>query len=108
MAEGVTQVEQRAFAAFAFVASDDLSFHATARCYRVFARRAARKYISPIGLEPSKETCVAKQSVFRDFRIPGTKFAHAQSVEHRCVGDDQNRLIKRTDQVLAVTGIDGG
>src|SRR5262249_61460246 len=108
MAEGVTQVEQRAFAAFALVASNDLRFHATARCNGVLACRATRKYIVPIGLEPSEETCIAKQSVFRDFCVPGTEFAHAQRVEQRRVGDDQNRLIKGADQVLAEAGSECG
>ncbi len=54
----------------------------------------------------SKKSGVAEQAVFHHFRIAGAEFALRQSVEQRRVGDHQDRLIERADQVLALTGVD--
>ena len=75
---------------------------------RVFARRAARENIGVVGLQPGEEGFVAEHAVFGDFGIAGAELARRQRVEHRGVGDHQQRLVKRAEQILALRRIDAG
>ena len=55
VAESMPEVEQRAFAAFAFVAGHGAGLGPAAHGDRMLARRPARKYIPPIGFEPGEK-----------------------------------------------------
>src|SRR6476659_120126 len=74
----------------------------------MLARRPAREHVAPVRVEPGEERGVTDQSVFGHFGISGTELARRQGIEQRRVGEDQDRLMKCTDQVLAVAGIDCG
>ncbi len=102
MAEGVAEVEQHAVAGLALVAGDDRGLGAAAHRDGVLARGTAGEQVAPVGLEPGEERGVAEQPVFRHLGIAGAEFALRQRVEQRGVGDHQDRLIERADQVLAV------
>ena len=56
----------------------------------------------------SKNAGVAEQAVFHHLGIAGAEFALRQRVEQRGVGDHQDRLMERADQVLALAGVDRG
>ena len=75
---------------------------------RVLARRAAGKDIGVVGLQPGEEGFVAEHAVFGDFGVAGAELARRQRVEHGGVGDHQNRLMKRAEQVLALRRVDAG
>ena len=102
MGEGVAEVEERAVAGLALVAGNDRGLHPAARRDGMLARRAAGEHVLLVGIEPGEETGVAEQSIFDDFRIAGTKLPRRQGVEHCRVGHHQDRLVERSDQVLAM------
>ena len=56
----------------------------------------------------SKKCSVAEQPVLHHLGIAGAELALRQRVEQRGVGDHQDRLIERADQVLALAGVDRG
>ena len=103
VAEGVAEIEQRALAGLALVArrrSPALPRQLVAiACSRA---GAAGKDIAPIGLQPGEERGVAEQPVFRDLGVAGAELARRQRVEERGVGEHQDRLMERADQILAV------
>src|SRR5262249_31575098 len=75
---------------------------------RVLACGTARKHVLAILLKPGKERAVTKQAEFGNLGIACAKFPLRQCVEQCSVGDHQNRLMKRTDQILSLTRIDSG
>ena len=103
--EGVTEIEQRPFAGLPLVTADNRSLHAAAHRNGVLARRPAREHVAPVRLEPGEEGGISDQSVFRHFGISRAELAWRQCIEQRRVGEDQDRLMKRADQVLAMAGI---
>ena len=106
--ESMAEIEQRPLAGLALVARDRLRLGAAAHRHRVLARGSAGEDLAPIGLEPGKEGGVANQPVFGDLGIAGAELAHRQRIEQRRVGHDQDRLVKRANEVLAMAGIDRG
>ena len=108
MAEGVAEIEQRAFAGLALVARHDRGLGAAGGRDRVFARGAALEDVGVIGFQPGEKRLVAEHAVFGDFGIAGAKLARRQRIEHRGIGDHQNRLVKRAEQILALRRIDSG
>ena len=112
MAECMAEVEEGALAGLTLVAGDDCSLGAASHRHRLFARgvsgRAFGKNFAPVRFQPREEYCVAEQAVFHEFSITGAEFAFRQRVEQRGVGDDQDGLVKCANQILAMSGIDGG
>jgi len=108
VAKRVTEVEESALAGFSLVAADDGSLHPAAYRDCVLARRAAGKHLRGVRLQPCKELGIADQAVLDDFGIAGAKLAWRQCVEQRRIGEDEDRLIKGADQVLAMARIDRG
>ncbi len=108
VAEGVAEIEQRAFAGLALVARDDAGLAAAAHRDGMLARRPAGEHILPVRLKPGKKCGIAEQPVFGDLGIAGAEFARRQRVEQRRVGDHQRGLMKRADQILALRGVDAG
>ena len=51
---------------------------------------------------------IAEQAVFHHLGVTGAQLALRQGVEQRGVGNHQDRLIERADQVLALAGVDRG
>ena len=102
MAEGVAEIEQRALAGLALVARHDRGLRAAAHRDGVLARRTAGENVLPVRLQPGEEAGVAEQAVFGDLGIAGAELARRQRVEQRGIGDHQDRLMERADQVLAV------
>ncbi len=70
--------------------------------------RAAGEDVLPIRFQPGEERGVAEQPVFGDFGVTGAELARRQRVEQRGVGDDQDRLMERADEIFAVRRIDAG
>jgi hypothetical protein len=105
MTERVPEIEQRAVAGLALVAGDDLGLHAAAGGNGGLAGSAAGKHLLLVGVEPVEEHGVAEQSVFDDLGIAGTELARRQGVEQGGVGDDEDRLVERADEVLAAARI---
>ncbi len=110
MAEGVTEIEQRAPAALlALVGDDDLGLGAGARLHGVAALAVVTgEHIAPILLEPGEEGRIAEEPVFRHLGIAGAELALAQGRQHRDVGEHQARLMEGADQILALLGVDAG
>ena len=108
MPERMAEIEQRAFAVFAFVARHDRGLGAAGGGDGVLARRAALENIGVVGLQPGEERFIAEHAIFGDFGIAGAELARRQRVEHRGVGDHQHRLVKRAEQILALRRIDPG
>ena len=106
MTEGVAEIEQRPVASLALVAANDRSLGPAAHSNGMLARGTAFKDIAPVRLQPGEESGVTEQAVLGDFGVAGAKFAHRQGVERSGVGNHQDWLIKRTDEILAVSGID--
>ena len=108
--ESVAEIEQRPLAGLALVARHDRGLGAAAHGDGVLARgtRACAKDVAPVRLQPGEEGGVAEQAVFGDLGVAGAEFARRQSVEHGGVGEHQDRLMERADQILAVGGIDRG
>ena len=111
--ECMTQVEQHAVAGLALVAAHDLGLglHALehgilARRRRIAARGPALEYVPPVLLQPLEEFAVAEQAVLHHLGVAGAELALRQGIEQRGVGDHQDRLVERADQVLAVAGVD--
>ena len=102
MAEGMTEIEQRALAGLALVARHDRGLGAAGSGDGVFAGSAACENIGVIGLEPGEERFVAEHAVFGDFGIAGAELARRQRIQHRGIRDDQNGLEKRAEQILAL------
>ena len=75
MTNGVAEIEQRAFAGFAFVARHDGGLGSAGGGNRVLARRAAGRDAGMIGLEPGEEGLVAEHAVFGDFGVPCAELA---------------------------------
>src|SRR5262249_44057481 len=90
------------------VPANDRALQAEAPRDGVPARGAACKQLPPIRLQPGEEASIPDQSVFGDFGIARAELACRQRVEQRGVGQDQHRLMERTDEVLALAGIDCG
>ena len=101
MAEGMAEIEQRAFAGLALVARHDRGLGAAGGRDGVFARGAAGENIGVVGFQPGEERLVAEHAIFGDFGIAGAELARRQRVEHRGIGDHQHRLVKRAEQIFA-------
>ena len=115
MSEGVAEVEQHAVAGLALVARDDRGLGLHAFQNGIFARRRRLPRAGPpantsrqLASSHSKKCSVAKQPVFHHLGVAGAEFALRQRIEQRGVGDHQDRLIERADQVLALAGVDRG
>ena len=108
MAEGMTEIEQRALAVFALVAGDNRGLGAAGGCDRVLARSAAGKDVGMVGVEPGEEGFIAEHAIFGDFGVAGAELARRQRIEHGGIGNHQNRLMKRAEQVLALRRVDAG
>ena len=108
MPEGVAEIEQRAVAGLALVARHDRGLAAARDRDRVLARRTAGEHVLPVRLQPGEEAGIAEQAELRDLRIAGAEVARGKRVEQRGIGDHQDRLMERADQVLAVARIDPG
>src|SRR5271168_2423711 len=106
MTESVAEIKQRPLAVFALVAGDYSCFATAGNRDGMFARGSAGKDVTPIGVEPVKKGRVAEKAIFDEFGIAGAEFARWQRVERRGVGEHEDRLMKSTDQVLAMGGID--
>ena len=106
MAEGVAEIEQCALAGLTLVARHDRRLGPAGRRDRVLAPCTAGKDIGVVGLEPGEERLVAERAIFGNFGIAGAELARRQRVEHGRVGDNQHRLVKRAEQVLALRRID--
>src|SRR5499427_4740114 len=102
VAEGMTEIEQRTVAGFALVARHDCGLGAARGCNRVLARRTALEDLSVIFFQPAKEGCIAEHAVFGDFGITGTELARGERVEHRSIGNNEQRLVKCAMQILAL------
>ena len=74
----------------------------------MFARGAAGENIGVIGLQPGEKRLVAEHAIFGDFGIAGAELARRQRVEHGGIGDHQQRLVKRAEQIFALRRIDPG
>ena len=108
MAEGVAEIEQRAVALLALVAHDEVGLRPAALRHRLVALAAAREDPAPVPLAPGEERRIVDQAVFCDLGIAGAHLARRQGVEKAGVGEDEARLVKGADEVLAVTGVDAG
>ena len=106
--ERMAEIEQRAFAGLALVTRHDGCLGTAGRRDGVLAGAAAAGDAGVIGFAPCEESGVAEQPVFGDLCIAGAELPRRQCVEHRGVCDNQNGLVKRTDQVLALRRIDPG
>ncbi len=110
MAEGMTEIEQRAGAALlALIGLDDRHLGATAggdgpRSLGAFAGEDPL----PALFEPGEERGVAEEPVFQHLGIARTELARAQRGEDRDVGEHEARLMERADQVLALGRVDAG
>jgi len=104
----VAEVEQRPLAALALVARHDRRLGAAACGDRPFARGAPGEHLAPILFQPGEERGIAQQSVLDHLGVAGAKLARRQRIKQRGVCQNQDRLMKGADQVLAVAGIDGG
>ena len=110
MPEGVAEIEQRAVAGLALVARHDRRPCRGTR-WRSHARAPPdrrREHVLPVRLQPGEEAGIAEQAELRDLRIAGAEVARGQRVEQRGIGDHQDRLVERADQVLAMARIDRG
>ena len=59
-------------------------------------------------LQPPEERRIAQQAVFCDFSIPGCQFASGQGIQEIDICQHGDRLVKGTDEVLAMAGVDAG
>src|SRR5262249_51061801 len=108
MAEGVAEVKQRAFAAFALVVRHCDRLGAATRCDRMLAGRAAGENVAPVGFQPGEEAGVVDEAVFDDLGVAGTEFPYGKRVEQRRVGDDQDGLVESANLILSVSRVDAG
>ena len=83
VAEGVAEIEQRAFALLGLVGGDDARLGGAAPGDRLQTRRAAGEHFAPVRLQPVEEIAIADQAVFDDLGVAGAKLARAQRVERR-------------------------
>ncbi len=102
MPEGVAKIEQRPIAGLALVARHDLRLHPATDGDGMFPRGPAIKHIAPVALQPGEEIGITDQAVFRHFGIASPHDACRQRIEQSGIGHDQDRLVKRTDQILAM------
>ncbi len=106
VAEGVPEIKQSAVAPLMFVARDNRRFRFAADRNGADAVIAAGEYSAPIGLKPAEERGIADEAVFDDLRVARAKFTRRQGFQRLRVSENQGRLMKGADQVLAVLGID--
>ena len=101
--KSVAEIEQRALAGLALVARHDRGLSPARDRDRVLARGTARKGILPVRFQPGEEAGIAEQAELRKLRIAGAEIALRQGVEQGRIGHDENGLVERADEVLAVT-----
>ena len=107
--EGVTQVQERALAAFAFVGGDDPRLCRAGNPDGLDAGfLLALQHGHAVGLQPVEEIRVVDQAILHHLRIASEKLAAGQGGKNPRIGQHQTRLIKGADQVLAVTAVDPG
>jgi hypothetical protein len=109
MAEGVTQIEQRATSLFALVLGDDLGLHLHGPGDGPGERGGfAGQHILALGLQPLEEGAVAQQTVLDHLGIAGPHLARVERRQHVEVGQHQARLMECAHQILATGCVDGG
>ena len=108
MTEGVAEIEQRTLAGFALVARNDAGLATATHRNGVLACGTAGKDILPVLLQPGEERGIAEQPVFGNFGIACAEFPFRQRVEQCRICNDQNRLMERADEILALARIDSG
>ena len=108
VAEGVTEVEERAAAArLALVLRDDRRLHAaTVRDGMDLRGAVSGKERGAVALAPREEIRVAEQAVFHDLCIAGAHFAGAERIEKFGIDEHARRLVEGADEVLARCSID--
>ena len=107
VAEGVPKVENRAAARFAFVFGNDLGLEFAGTLNRMCkGLRVAGKQRLHVVFEPRKEFRVADGAVLDDLGDAGPELAIRQRRQRVGVDENDLRLVKRPDKVLALFVID--
>ena len=85
MAERVAEIEQRAFAGFAFVARHDLGLHAAGMRdgMRRLPAQSPDERLRAIRFQPFEKSRIAQRAVFHDLGIAGEQLAPRQGVKQR-------------------------
>eukprot|EP01136_Pigoraptor_vietnamica_P022416 Opistho-1_new@73549 len=110
VAEGVTEVEQRAAAGgFALVVGDDPRLGPNRMGDGIGAGvRIAGQQRAAIGFAPGEEIGIVDQPVFHHLGIAGALFAQRERVEQIGVDQHERGLMEGADQILARAAVDRG
>ena len=108
MAKRVSVVEESAPAGFPLILRDDLSLDLAGARDGVRQRRVVQRQ-QRIGIlfQPLKELGVRYHTIFDDLRNSGLELALRERTQEIHVGQHRNRLMKRSDEILARRMIDG-
>ena len=69
-------------------------------------RNIASCHFRAISLKPLKELCIPKQTVFDDLTTTRKKITRCQRSKDINICQNKARLVKRSNKVLTVTGVD--
>lgn len=109
MADGVSQIQDTAQIAFPLVGRDDFRLQAHRFSDHVLNRvRITTKSRHIEIFHSGKQIRLADDTCFQGFIKPGTKFAFGQGGENARINQNSQRLVERSDKVLATTEIYAG
>ena len=109
VAKGVTEIQNSADAAFAFVLSDHPSFDLATALHRLGqGLRIPRQQIIQVLLDPIEEGHVGNRAVFDDLGQTGAEFARRQCVQGGQITQHPFGLVERAHHVFAQRVVDGG
>ena len=80
-AEGLAEIEQRAFALLGLVGGDNARLGRATRGDRFDPAPDRREHTPALGFQPFEEVTIGDKSIFDDLRVAGAKFAPRQSVQ---------------------------
>ncbi|QTK81333.1 Hypothetical protein AT6N2_L0403 [Agrobacterium tumefaciens] len=106
--EGMAEIQKGAHAIFLLVGHDNICLRLATRRNRLNASGAAGADFVPVLFQPEEEIRLVDQTVLDDFGVAGAELARTERIEHRRIGQDQIRLVKNTEKVLAVAAVDAG
>ena len=107
MTEGVAKVQKRTISLLGLISRYNLCFHLNRATHNMNTRsNITGCHFRAIGFKPFKEFCIPKQTVFDDLTAARQKIARGQCSKDINVSQHKAWLVKRSDKVLTVTGVD--
>ncbi len=109
MTKCVPKVEQGAIPLLCLIAHDDFGLHLARSFDRVISgRQIPGGHGRGVGFKPGEKISIPKQPVFHHLTIARQKIPWRQGGKQPGVAQNERRLMKRTNKVLAVAGVDSG